>query len=95
MGLFEFLDNGDGEITFLCSDKLQLEEIAGRFTRNQVGRQSEAVPLCLVRLMEFLDGATRLRGGAKALDVWRIETKAFCSKKLEWIKISDFRKIVL
>lgn len=41
MGLFEFLDNGDGEIT----------------------------------LMEFLEGATRLRGGAKALDVWRIETK--------------------
>jgi len=41
MGLFEFLDNGDGEIT----------------------------------LMEFLDGATRLRGGAKALDVWRIEMK--------------------
>ena len=25
--------------------------------------------------MEFIDGASRLRGGAKALDVWRLETK--------------------
>eukprot|EP00434_Breviolum_minutum_P000084 symbB.v1.2.000072.t1/scaffold2.1/size812218/26 len=41
MSLFEFLDNGDGEIT----------------------------------LMEFIDGAGRLKGGAKALDIWRIETK--------------------
>ncbi|CAE7233665.1 NaCP60E [Symbiodinium natans] len=41
MSLFEFLDNGDGEIT----------------------------------LMEFIEGASRLRGGAKALDVWRLETK--------------------
>eukprot|EP00913_Durusdinium_trenchii_P021590 g20288.t1 len=41
MSLFEFLDNGDGEIT----------------------------------LMEFIDGAARLKGGAKALDIWRIETK--------------------
>mmetsp|Transcript_48297 Transcript_48297/g.108501 ORF Transcript_48297/g.108501 Transcript_48297/m.108501 type:complete len:397 (+) Transcript_48297:3-1193(+) len=41
MSLFEFLDNGDGEIT----------------------------------LMEFIEGASRLRGGAKALDIWRIETK--------------------
>lgn len=41
LSLFEFLDNGDGEIT----------------------------------LMEFIDGASRLRGQAKALDVWRLETK--------------------
>ncbi|CAK9101749.1 Sodium channel protein [Durusdinium trenchii] len=41
LSLFEFLDNGDGEIT----------------------------------LMEFIDGAVRLRGNAKALDVWRMETK--------------------
>ncbi|CAE7445714.1 unnamed protein product [Symbiodinium sp. CCMP2592] len=41
LSLFEFLDNGDGEIT----------------------------------LMEFIEGASRLRGGAKALDVWRLETK--------------------
>lgn len=27
------------------------------------------------RRMEFIDGASRLRGGAKALDVWRLETK--------------------
>ena len=25
--------------------------------------------------MEFIDGAVRLRGNAKALDVWRMETK--------------------
>ena len=25
--------------------------------------------------MEFIDGAQRLRGGAKALDIWRMETK--------------------
>lgn len=41
LSLFEFLDNGDGEIT----------------------------------LMEFIEGAARLRGNAKALDIWRIETK--------------------
>ncbi|CAE7875696.1 Cacna1i [Symbiodinium microadriaticum] len=41
LSLFEFLDNGDGEIT----------------------------------LSEFIEGATRLRGQAKALDVWRLETK--------------------
>ncbi|CAJ1340236.1 unnamed protein product [Effrenium voratum] len=41
LSLFEFLDNGDGEIT----------------------------------LMEFIDGAGRLKGGAKALDIWRLETK--------------------
>jgi len=41
LSLFEFLDNGDGEIT----------------------------------LKEFMEGATRLRGGAKALDIWRLETK--------------------
>ena len=38
---------------------------------------------CSFRLMEFLDGATRLRGGAKALDVWRIETKVFCLKMIK------------
>jgi len=41
LSLFEFLDNGDGQIT----------------------------------LTEFIDGAARLRGSAKALDVWRMETK--------------------
>ncbi|CAK9053881.1 unnamed protein product [Durusdinium trenchii] len=41
MSLFEFLDNGDGEIT----------------------------------LSEFIEGATKLRGQAKALDIWRMETK--------------------
>lgn len=41
LSLFEYLDNGDGEIT----------------------------------LMEFIEGATRLRGSAKALDIWRMETK--------------------
>ncbi|CAJ1425181.1 unnamed protein product, partial [Effrenium voratum] len=41
LSLFEFLDNGDGEIT----------------------------------LMEFIEGAGRLRGNAKALDIWRVETK--------------------
>ena len=25
--------------------------------------------------MEFIEGAARLRGNAKALDIWRIETK--------------------
>ena len=28
------------------------------------------------RLSEFIEGAARLRGNAKALDIWRIETKA-------------------
>ncbi|CAK9054036.1 Zinc transporter ZupT [Durusdinium trenchii] len=41
LSLFEFLDNGDGQIT----------------------------------LTEFIEGSTRLRGSAKALDVWRLETK--------------------
>ncbi|CAE7200784.1 zupT, partial [Symbiodinium sp. KB8] len=41
MSLFEFLDNGDGQIT----------------------------------LTEFIEGAARLRGSAKAIDVWRLETK--------------------
>lgn len=41
LSLFEFLDNGDGNIT----------------------------------LHEFIDGAARLRGSAKAIDVWRMETK--------------------
>lgn len=41
MSLFEFLDNGDGEIT----------------------------------LSEFIEGAAKLRGQAKALDIWRTETK--------------------
>lgn len=41
LSLFEFLDNGDGEIT----------------------------------LMEFIEGAARLKGSAKALDIWRLETK--------------------
>jgi hypothetical protein len=27
-------------------------------------------------LKEFIEGAARLRGGAKALDIWRLETKA-------------------
>mmetsp|Transcript_41501 Transcript_41501/g.96560 ORF Transcript_41501/g.96560 Transcript_41501/m.96560 type:complete len:734 (+) Transcript_41501:67-2268(+) len=41
LSLFEFLANGDGEIT----------------------------------LHEFIDGAAKLRGSAKAIDIWRIETK--------------------
>lgn len=41
LSLFEFLDNGDGQIT----------------------------------LVEFIEGAQRLRGSAKALDIWRMETK--------------------
>jgi len=41
LSLFEFLDNGDGQIT----------------------------------LNEFLEGAARLKGNAKALDIWRVETK--------------------
>ena len=41
MSLFEFLENGYGQIT----------------------------------LTEFIEGAARLRGSAKALDVWRLETK--------------------
>ncbi|CAJ1441962.1 unnamed protein product [Effrenium voratum] len=41
LSLFDYLDNGDGEIT----------------------------------LVEFIEGATRLRGSAKALDIWRMEAK--------------------
>ncbi|CAE7510699.1 Catsper1 [Symbiodinium natans] len=41
LSLFEFLDNGTGQIT----------------------------------LTEFIDGAAKLRGSAKAIDIWRIETK--------------------
>eukprot|EP00434_Breviolum_minutum_P040035 symbB.v1.2.035567.t1/scaffold4823.1/size34300/1 len=41
LSLFEFLDNGDGQIT----------------------------------LTEFIEGSSRLKGHAKALDVWRLETK--------------------
>ena len=28
-----------------------------------------------ITLTEFIDGAARLKGGAKAVDIWRIETK--------------------
>lgn len=28
-----------------------------------------------ITLKEFMEGAARLRGGAKALDIWRLETK--------------------
>ena len=31
--------------------------------------------LCGLRLMEFIEGAARLKGSAKALDIWRLETK--------------------
>ncbi|CAE7932016.1 Cacna1h [Symbiodinium necroappetens] len=41
LSLFEFLDDGDGQIT----------------------------------LAEFIEGSARFRGGAKALDIWRLETK--------------------
>eukprot|EP00434_Breviolum_minutum_P040706 symbB.v1.2.036186.t1/scaffold4831.1/size56663/4 len=41
LSLFEFLDNGDGEIT----------------------------------PAEFIEGASRLRGSAKAVDIWRLETQ--------------------
>ncbi|CAJ1392348.1 unnamed protein product [Effrenium voratum] len=41
LSLFEFLDNGDGQIT----------------------------------LTEFIEGAGRLRGSSKAIDIWRLETK--------------------
>lgn len=41
LSLFEFLDNGDGQIT----------------------------------PTEFIEGAARLRGSAKAVDIWRLETK--------------------
>ena len=30
-----------------------------------------------ITLTEFIEGSTRLRGSAKALDVWRLETKAW------------------
>eukprot|EP00439_Symbiodinium_sp_Y106_P051926 s4493_g6.t3 len=49
LSLFEFLDNGDGQITRL----------------GPIGD----------RLSEFIEGAGRLRGSAKALDIWRMETK--------------------
>ena len=29
----------------------------------------------MLRLVEFIEGAQRLRGSAKALDIWRMETK--------------------
>jgi len=41
LGLFEMMDDGDGEIT----------------------------------LDEFIEGAARLKGGAKSIDIWRLETK--------------------
>eukprot|EP00913_Durusdinium_trenchii_P021515 g20217.t1 len=56
LSLFEFLDNGDGEIT--------LTERQGCKNRARWQRDTE-----------FLDGAAKLRGGAKALDIWRMETK--------------------
>ena len=34
-----------------------------------------SIELHTPRLMEFIEGAARLRGNAKALDIWRIETK--------------------
>ena len=37
-----------------------------------------------ITLQEFMEGATRLRGGAKALDIWRLETKVGNRKKNGW-----------
>ena len=36
---------------------------------------SFSAPSSQPRLMEFIEGAGRLRGNAKALDIWRVETK--------------------
>ena len=49
-----------GEEELVAMDLLGGEGWAGRFR---------------VRLVEFIEGAGRLRGSAKALDIWRMETK--------------------
>ena len=60
LSLFEFMDNGDGQIT----------------------------------LTEFIEGSTRLRGSAKALDVWRLETKAGFANRPMAVHVS-FHKILV
>ena len=42
--------------------------------------------------MEFIDGAGRLKGGAKALDIWRIETKLEAGPTNSW-SLSMFRSL--
>ncbi len=37
--------------------------------------------------MEVIEGAQRLRGGAKALDIWRMETKI--EVQIDWVLLID------
>ena len=55
-------DNGDGQIT-------QPGDIRAH-------QRPERRALPRPRLHEFIDGASRLKGHAKAIDIWRMETKA-------------------
>ena len=41
-----------------------------------------------ITLMEFIDGASRLRGSAKAIDVWRLETKLEARQRNDHMLIS-------
>lgn len=74
----EFLDNGDGEITLSETWVFHRISTFGFWVKNV--KHSKWFS-CNWRgwfhhcLQEFIDGAAKLRGNAKALDIWRMETK--------------------
>eukprot|EP00438_Fugacium_kawagutii_P023586 Skav205942 [mRNA] locus=scaffold442:26363:34325:+ [translate_table: standard] len=47
----------------------------GAINLDEFSKLVKSPKLKLTRLMDFVEGASRLRGSAKALDIWRIETK--------------------
>ena len=59
----------------LLSGFWQTQEQRSKNTQKYAQMHIIYIDQVVPRLTEFIDGAARLRGGAKAIDVWRMETK--------------------